>query len=426
MKSSYSFSERFFATLLSRVPIIKKMMKAVYVRIMYLIYQKKEKSICAFDVKPVLNDEGETFFGYYDKSPISSLGQCLVNVAETKTSKLSDTNSPIQIKVIDVNKSTDIEVSTSAYNWQQGARAQLVSDDIFLYNDFDKEKQHYIAKAYSIKQRAIIKSFDYPVQDSFRDEYFLSINYQRIFALQAEYGYRCLPALKEQELSDITSDGIWHVDYKTGESKLLYSIEEVCQLHNDSAFAKASHSINHVMISPDGSKCILIHRYYLGRRRYDRLILASIHEHQLKVLAENGMVSHCFWIDEKTILGYLRGHEKKDAYWLIDIDNGTFRRLPNNALDGYGDGHPHVSRIRDNGDWFVTDTYPDKARMQHLLLCNWKTGEVKELGQFFHGFKYSGETRCDLHPRFSCDGKSVFFDSVFSGKRCLYKIDLNI
>jgi Tol biopolymer transport system component len=76
-----------------------------------------------------------------------------------------------------------------------------------------------------------------------------------------------------------------------------------------------------------------------------------------------------------------------------------------------------------HGDWFVTDTYPDKARMQHLIMANWKTGEARKLGEFFHGFEYDGQTRCDLHPRFSPDGKSIFFDSVFDGRRRLYRLD---
>jgi WD40 repeat protein len=425
MKSNYSHSEKLFANILSRFPVFKKLMKAFYARIMYLLHKKNKKSICQFDLREVAKEDAETFFGYYDKSPISSSGKCLVNVSKNKTAKLPDANSPICIKVIDGNNLTDIEVSTSAYNWQQGARAQWLNEDVFLYNDFDKETKKYIAKAYSVKQKAEIKRFDHPVQDSFKDEYFLSVNYQRIFALQPEYGYRCLPALHTIELHDIRDDGIWHVEFKNGGCKLLYSIEQICAMHNEPIFSKTLHEINHVMISPDGSKCIFIHRYYLGKRRFDRLFLANIYESRLSILAENEMVSHCFWIDEKTVIGYLCGSEKKYAYWLIDIDSGRMSRLPNNALAEYGDGHPHVAP-KSVGDLFVTDTYPDKARMQHLLLCNWKTGEVKELGQFFHGFKFSGETRCDLHPRFSYDGKSIFFDSVFSGERKLYKMDLNV
>ena len=153
----------------------------------------------------------------------------------------------------------------------------------------------------------------------------------------------------------------------------------------------------------------------------DRLLLADAKTGDLHLLSDFGMVSHCFWVNEETVLGYLRGPGGKDGYWLVNVNSGTFVECMQNKLARFGDGHPHVY-----GDWFVTDTYPDKARMQHLLLCNWKTGELREIGEFFHGFEFEGENRCDLHPRFSPDGIAVFFDSVFTGKRQLYKMELDL
>ena len=162
-----------------------------------------------------------------------------------------------------------------------------------------------------------------------------------------------------------------------------------------------------------------MHRYLVGQRRFDRLLLVDSETGNLRLLSDHGMVSHCFWIDDETVLGFMRGPGDKDGYWLINTDSGSFAAFEHEKLSSYGDGHPYVG-----GDWFVTDTYPDKARMQHLLLCNWKTGDVRELGEFYHGFEYSGESRCDLHPRLSPDGRSVFFDSVFSGKRHLYRMEI--
>jgi len=57
-------------------------------------------------------------------------------------------------------------------------------------------------------------------------------------------------------------------------------------------------------------------------------------------------------------------------------------------------------------------------------MFNLKSKNLKKLGEFFQSFSFYGETRCDLHPRFSFDGRKVFFDSVHEGKRYLYMMEL--
>ena len=173
-----------------------------------------------------------------------------------------------------------------------------------------------------------------------------------------------------------------------------------------------------VMIAPDGRQFIFLHRYFIGRRKYDRLMLAAADGSGLRVLSANGMVSHCFWINGGALLCYLRGPTGRDGYHIVDTLTGRSESLFAGALDTMGDGHPHI-----HDDWFVTDTYPDRRRMQHLIKANLRTGKITELGRFVHSFRYGGETRCDLHPRIAPDGRQVFFDSVCSGRRRLYCLE---
>ena len=62
--------------------------------------------------------------------------------------------------------------------------------------------------------------------------------------------------------------------------------------------------------------------------------------------------------------------------------------------------------------------------MKELFLYNYENKDLLKLGEFLESLDFYGETRCDLHPRFSSDGKKVFFDSVHNGKRGLYMMDL--
>src|SRR5690606_16926968 len=154
-------------------------------------------------------------------------------------------------------------------------------------------------------------------------DYLLAINYRRILALRPDYGYRNLPALNDTEMSNLEQDGIWKIDQNTGVSTLLYSISEVCNVDAEAAFFTAKHKINHVMISPDGKRFIFLHRYFLGKRKFDRLLMADATGKALKVLSNNGMVSHCFWANNNTLICFMRGPEGKDGYYLVNVDSGA-------------------------------------------------------------------------------------------------------
>jgi hypothetical protein len=421
MSDSYSSLERAAARILARVPFLKSLAKSIYSRLVYLKAKKKYRFKSNMPFEAVLPIDGlESFFGYYDKPPMSEDGLTIVHLTESATNTQPRIENSIKVAVMDKgNHEVLLEIDTKTYNWQQGARAHWLSSDLLIFNDVDGIAQKYISRVFSISQKKEVMTFDWPVQDSFGSDFYLSINYRRLMAMRPDYGYRNLPKLNQTELENTTDDGVWRIDFVSGKAQLLLSIDDVRQVDNSKEFDGALHKLNHIVISPTGKQFIFLHRYFIGKRRIDRLMLAESDGSAIKTLATFGMVSHCFWANESTVLGYLRGPNGKDAYWLINVDTGEFTHYANGALDKYGDGHPHVV-----GDWFITDTYPDKARMQYLLLCNWKTGEIKQIGEFFHGFNFSGESRCDLHPRLSADGKNVFFDSVFSGKRQLYSMEL--
>lgn len=418
--NNYNSSERFIARLSSASPGIKKILKIVYQYVNWFLRKKQYKYKCPYTLKEVSNESShESFFGYYDKSPESPFGSHIIYHSSLyHTAKNPEQSAPLKIVLQDnITGSVLARLPSNAYNWQQGTKAQWLNDDLFAYNDFDEAKQRYIARVFSASKLLEVNCFDFPIQDCYGTDFFLSLNYRRLLTLRPDYGYRNLPELDREELVKLSNDGVWRVEYKTGKSQLLISLEEISSLEHKAEFLTSSHKVNHIMISPDGANFIFVHRYFQGGRRFDRLILADAQNGRLNLLCDYGMVSHYFWVNNQTILAYMRGPGNVDSYWLVNIDSLKFSRIAH--LDGLGDGHPHVY-----GDWFVTDTYPDKARMQQLNLLNWKTGKKIWLGEYFHGFKYSGESRCDLHPRFGADGKSVFIDSIFDGKRKLYKVDL--
>ena len=69
------------------------------------------------------------------------------------------------------------------------------------------------------------------------------------------------------------------------------------------------------------------------------------------------------------------------------------------------------------------DSYPDRSRMQHLYTYDMEKDEIEKLGSFISPLRYYGENRCDLHPKWSFNGKDIFIDSTYDGKRKLYYLN---
>ena len=75
--------------------------------------------------------------------------------------------------------------------------------------------------------------------------------------------------------------------------------------------------------------------------------------------------------------------------------------------------------------FILNDPCPDKQRNQNVYLYEIATGKRIPLGSFLAPREYTGEWRCDTHPRFSPDGRKVVIDSAHGGTgRQMYLIDL--
>ncbi|MBY8308998.1 glycosyl transferase [Vibrio fluvialis] len=418
MSNKYNPFERSIAKALSKFPFIKKTFKVVYSRLNYIFNKPGFEVESKYKIKEVGEFGNETFFGYYDKSPVNNIGLTLCCSTSSRT-KLVPTTERLTIFVLDNEGKSLCSVDTFTYNWQQGPRCFWLNDDLFIFNDFNSEEQKYCSKVFSVTRNEIVSVYELPVQDAYKDSFMLSINYQRLMTLRPDYGYRNLENLNENELKDLCSDGIWKLDLLSGVYKLIVSLDNVVNFKPKTNYSVFNNKVNHIMISPNGDKFIFIHRYLKGKQRFDRLILSDIEGNLIKVLADNDMVSHCNWLSNREIVGYFRGTNGKDSYYKLNVVDGMLTEVDIAKLRSFGDGHP--SRI---GNWVVTDSYPDKSRIQTLYMFNIDTKEVKILAELFHGFSFDGETRCDLHPRVSMDEKRVYFDTVSSGKRKLAYIEL--
>lgn len=152
------------------------------------------------------------------------------------------------------------------------------------------------------------------------------------------------------------------------------------------------------------------------------MITAASDGSDVRVLNDSGFMSHFIWRDPSHILAYCKTTPQgKPGFFLLH--DGPDRHTEQIAEDVVtSDGHCSYSP---DGRWILYDTYPDANRNQHLYLYDVASRRRIELGAFQSPRQYKGEWRCDLHPRFSCDGRRVVIDSPHGGEgRQLYMIDV--
>ena len=268
--SEYTSLERRVARLLSASPAIKALLKKIYATVMRLSAYKKDPVVSDFKITPMYSLK-ESFFGYYDKNPCNGKGMVLFHSSDFDTSRSPEYAPYIDINMMDELSGEVVWSSQSkAFNWQQGSKLQWLTDEKFIYSDFDELDARYVSKVVNIKDHSVTQ-YKFPVQDAYKDQYFLSLNYQRLRTLRPDYGYFCLDEMRKSELNQLEGDGIWKVDLASDREILLISLADVCSFEAKSVFQKANHKVNHFQINPSGQCFVFLHRYIVSGKRYDRL-----------------------------------------------------------------------------------------------------------------------------------------------------------
>ena len=354
---------------------------------------------------PLFNDDKVHFFGYYDKPCIFN-GKSLSHRLNKDSFDYSQT--------VDILVDDKVVSSSKAWNFQQGSMSTWVDDKHIIHNDFDGNK--YISKIVGIDTLEY-KIIDFPIYSLSKDKKFaLSLNFSRLAKLRKDYGYFNLPYDK---LPNNEEDGIYYVDIENNTHELWLSLKDIIDFKTRDNMADAVHKVNHIDISPNSDKAIFLHRWFVGKTKYTRLLCVDIKTKKLHLLADNDMVSHMCWVNNDEVFGFLKGNNGKDGYFFIDMD-GKQRQIVNQYL--IDDGHPTIINKR----YIVTDSYPDYTCKSKLFLIDLENNNVQIIGRFYSPKKYQDDKRCDLHPRTDLDSNpSISIDSVCSGIRNIYRIDIS-
>lgn len=412
--------ETYISNLLRRFPKIRNNIRLVYqsvfiicLKILKLSSKSNDKAV------EVTSKDNEFFFGYYDKSPWNRDGS-LILLLEVYDSKVHPSKGEKAfINVVDINnynKCTKI-FETNVWNLQQGCMMQWLGPNFksdIIFNDCINNK--YCSIIYNLQSQKT-KILDKPIYSVSKDgKYAVSLNFSRLHRLRPGYGYANLPDETKDDPHP-KDDGIWYVDLEKNQSKLIISLEDITKINWDCTMEKAQHKFNHLEINPDGTRFSFLHRWQNKKGKFSRLYTANLDGSEIFCLADDGMVSHSCWKNGAEILCWCRKKGIGDRYFLFLDKTSQFSIIGDEVLNQ--DGHPSYSP---DGRYILTDTYPDRTRHRTLIIFDTQENKRHDIAKFFAPFKYDGEVRCDLHPRWNRDGSEICIDSVHEGKRKMYII----
>ncbi|MFA6159985.1 MAG: hypothetical protein WC678_02765 [Parcubacteria group bacterium] len=357
------------------------------------------------------------FFGYYDVTPFDDSDELLLAMQAPLINRAPKENDYVEIGYYHINELSRGFVplgKTNTWCWQQGCRLQWYGGgkNQIIHNCL--VDGGYGSMITEISSGTIIKKINKSLYSISKDgEWGLSLDFSRLQRLRPGYGYETLP---DKSLGELAPDcnGIELVNLKTNESRQLFSLKEISKIESHNSMDGAEHYFNHLMFNPSGNKFLFFHLWMdKNKKRYSRLFVADKDGENIKLLNNSGSVSHYNWISEDEIILYSLIAERKEyAYTIFDSRNSEIKYFGKNIPTT--DGHPTLLK---NNKIIITDTYPDLFSQRNLLAYKTKEDETKILARFDSPKNFSGELRCDLHPRVSHDQKMICVDRIIGGKR---------
>jgi hypothetical protein len=372
------------------------------------------------------------WFGYYDKWQTDPTGRYALGCRVGFEGRPPTEADELTLGLIDLQDGHRwSQIGTSrAWGWQQGCMLQWASAHQVVWND--REGDRFVARLLNVRtgQVRTLPQAIYALAPNGR--FAVGTEFSRIQNLRPGYGYAGVPDLHAGEKAP-AEIGLYHMDLRTGRSKLLVSLAQLATLpHQGRSVADNWHWFNHLLVSPDSRRVMFLHRWRAAiTTRQEmavggfqtRMVTIGAKGQQLYVLDPSGHSSHFVWRDPRHLFVWTKPVGREWGFWLLEdqtqhatlVGGGTMRQ------NGHNTYVPHT-----NNEWVLNDTYPDAERNHTLYLYHIPSGRQVVLGKFHTPPAYTGEWRCDLHPRCNQQGTAVFIDSTHEGLgRQMYRIDIS-
>ncbi|MBP8127960.1 MAG: hypothetical protein KA184_00150 [Candidatus Hydrogenedentes bacterium] len=365
------------------------------------------------------------FCSYYGVCPWNASGRYLVCMESDFDGREVRAGDAARICLLDtVSGELRALATTRAWNFQQGSLTHWLGtapDRRIIYNDCaNGAAKSVILDVFSGDRRELPRAVSAVSHDGARAA---CISYARLNKTRPGYGY---PAVSESTTDDPhpDDDGLYVMDLASGETHLIVTIDQV--FHDQPPPEDRADDVmwfNHVLFSRDDSRIFFLARF---KNPVGSLISAAY------TVAPDGSGlrcvvpyawnnSHFDWRNGRQLM--VSSRFEAGPKWLhVMLTDGLQDHRPVAPDVLNRDGHCHFSP---DGRWLVSDSYPEgPRRMRRFFLGDMETEQVYEAARFHEPDTFKRDWRCDLHPRWSRDGKRVCIDSTHEGTRQVYVLEL--
>ena len=309
--------------------------------------------------------------------------------------------------------------------------------DTVVFNDMRDGKFCAVVMNWKTKQERV---YPYPIAAVSEDgTWAISINYARLFLTRPDYGYYGDGQDPRKGVVFPEDDGLWKVNLKTGEAKLIVSCADVKGMVPEVKSADGMSYLCHTVISKDGKRIYFLSRSVEktmeGVKKFGGV---TWHTTAFTCNADGSNIRRCFpdgW--GSSHFNWKPALSEKDAatmtvtcrfqnkvYTHAEFTVGEEEKAHQiGGPEMHFDGH---CLYTPDGNFISGDGYFDKKR----FFRSWKIvrladQKIQNVGQFYVPEIYRTiYSRCDLHPRWRPDGKMIGFNSVHEGYRQVYVMDV--
>jgi hypothetical protein len=356
------------------------------------------------------------FFGYYGVSPWNRSGRSMICLESDFHNRMPRPGEKARIVVVNpTNGACEAVTETGAWNLQQGCMLHwnpLEPEHEFLFNDLaDGEIISAAHHRKTGKRRTWPRAIESVASNG---RYATCVTYGRLARLRPVVGYAAArdpnPTVNHPD-----NDGVFLLDLASGSSRLAVSMAQVYDAlaaRHPELKTKALF-FQHTVINPDSSRFFFLARTIENGRLTSAMFTAGLQGEALREVVPYGRgVSHFAWRGNSEIMATFNIDGKVRHVLFEDRAQPEYKVVAPEHLDS--DGH---CSFGGNPDLLVTDKNIATPAAKKLLFYDLRRNELVEAGTFPmaapDGEQYlSGDTRCDLHPRWKRSGDQVCFDAL--------------